>query len=134
VALYAGDELRLESLSLTNRTGRALTSLTLALQTAVYIRVSPDRFPRPVRRATTWREVIPLQIAGSVTEEQVLRDLVLRLPASGAGLDGMPVRPPDTNVGMFTVYTELLVRVALAGTKRALNLRIRLPPPCLPPG
>jgi hypothetical protein len=133
VALYDGDVLPLESLALTNRTGRALTSLVMALQTAVDISVDGGRLRRVTRRATTWREVVPLQIAGSVTAEQVLQGLLVRLPASGVGLDGMAIRSPETNAPGLVVHTELLLRVTLAGTKRALNLRLRLPPPCLPP-
>jgi hypothetical protein len=133
VALYDGDVLPLESLALTNRTGRALTSLVMALQTAVDISVDGGRLRRVVRRATTWREVVPLQIAGGVTAEQVLQGLLVRLPASGVGLDGMAIRPPETNAPGLIVHTELLLRVTLAGTARVLNLRLRLPPPCLPP-
>jgi hypothetical protein len=83
--------------------------VTLALQTAVDISVEERhkwRFHGFVRQATTWREVVQLQIASNATGEQVLQDLVLRLPGPGVGVDGMAIRPPDTDVGMFTVHTE----------------------------
>jgi len=111
-AVLPGEVLPVQ-LRVRNQSGRAVTRMTLAVQSVVKFN-APTHFGI-LNRFTAARTVQEVRVASSVGKEETL---VGQLVVSGL--------VPEVSCDAFSVRNELLARLTLEGTKRALNLRMPL--------